>query len=378
MKTLLDTNREWQFIRDPVKLSYLVEEKLKAIPLFLKGTHPPAEFRNDGKVTDGFQFAHAPEISMGETVTLYTTRNRQVEIDFQRAHGVEDGVSILVPVEARIGAKDRSTSRFRVEDSQVIASNFQISRSDAALDNTRPLVTFQVIFREMEKDLSEKYPGIRIYEFADKDRPPETRYLNRRSGTILIEDTGTQDSYRAKGPEFADAFEIFSEEESLSSAIRRYQEAHIRSIMVMPVRVPGPDKPITIAFIYAESRGENSFGESDFLVWKEASLQLLQRIEDVNTIRIKDKQRVINVSEGGVALEFTHPDLVKNIPLRSNVTFDLIFKMQAPLRFHGRICYARESENGVVSGIDLMGTGHYDTRTDPRQRLKTYVHELAG
>ncbi|MBI3396818.1 MAG: DUF1577 domain-containing protein [Spirochaetia bacterium] len=376
MQVQVQATREWQLIREGAKVMYLVGDKLKTALFFVKDTDPPAQVYLE-REGDDFKLSFSPTVSAESLLTLYTTVSRQVEVDFQLVKDVEPGTAIYHPVEARIGAAQRAYDRYLAGDSKVVAANFQVSKSDVPLDVTRPQITNSVIFREMEQELAQTYPGIRIYEYADKERPPETRLLNKRPLAILVEDINDQASYRSQGPDFADYFELLSEDESLAGTIRRYQEHHISSIMVVPLLMPmGPKLPF--AFMYGEARETTRFTKADYEVWQEAAKKILQRVEDANTIRVKERQKVVNVSEAGVALEFTHPDLVKTIPHRSSVTFDLIFRMQAPLRFHGRVCYVKSLNDRVVAGIDLEGTGHFDTRLNPRERLKSYVKLLGA
>jgi hypothetical protein len=53
--------------------------------------------------------------------------------------------------------------------------------------------------------------------------------------------------------------------------------------------------------------------------------------------------------------------------------------MQAPVRFHGKICHIQKTEMGeLLAGVDLEGSGHSDFKQDSIQRYRSLVKMLSG
>ncbi len=94
-------------------------------------------------------------------------------------------------------------------------------------------------------------------------------------------------------------------------------------------------------------------------------------------MNVKDKQRVLNISEGGVGLAFDNPDLMKYLPHQSQITFDLVFRLQAPMRFRGKVVHIMNMGDHFVTGVDLEGSAHSDARKSNTERLQSLIRMAA-
>jgi len=377
MKILMELKRDWEFVRERDKMLYLINEKIKNRSYAMKGTEPPAEFTPAGAEEKGIVFYHPVGLELKDTVTLFITLNRHVELDFKVEEVREPDTAVLSPLEIRISKSVRTSTRMENPEGLVHAANFQVSKSAIEVDNTRPQVTNKVIFGEYEYDLARQFPGLKIYDFAEKERPPETFYLNKIQDSILVEDTSNPASYKSPGAGFVDYEDMLKSDGKLESTIRRYQNSGSNSVLTMPILYEGMSGAVVpIAFIHCEGRGDFRLTKDIHDKWRAIEKEIIKRIVDANTLTVKDRQRVINISEGGVALEITNENLKKYIPQRSYVTFDLIFKMQAPLRFQAKLCHIEDQEGKLKMGVDLQGTGHSDYKKSSRDRLKSLIHLL--
>lgn len=373
--------RDWDFIREKDKLNYLLLEKLKTVRFFLKETEPPAEFYIGQQANGGIIFHCPMDVQPTESMTLYCTLKRQVEIDFKLLDQPEPGAVRLEPIEGRISKIDRQYPRFNNDSEAIHAANFQVSKSEIAVDHTRSHVANKVIFNEFEKRLHQEFAGLKIYEYATRERPQATKYLNKRKDVILVSNVADFAAYRSSGPGVVDYYEMLeSEDEMLPEKVRKaYLERQLQSLLVQPVLYEMADgTSLPIAFFYVETKqGSEPLTMVAVERLRDVGEDIIHRIEDASLITVKDKQAVINISEGGVALEFTQPDLVKYVPQRRSITFDLVFRMQAPLRFRGKVCHIHEAGPGrIVVGVNLEGTGHSDFRTGTRDRLRSLIRML--
>ena len=373
IKVIREKPREWDVIRNAGQLQSLLEGKLASTSFHMKGTLPPAEFNPGGAVDGGFMFYYADQLEIPETVVLYATLKRHLEIEFAKVSEPESGAIVLRPVAGRIGRANRAYPRVENVEAVVSAGHFQVSKNEVVIDNTRAQVANQVIFNEFERRLNAEFPGLKIHDFASRNRPPETRFLNKITQSILVEDTGNPESYASRGPEFFDYRAALVEAGTFDEVRRRYTEDHCTAILIMPLAIETPDGAVPIAFMHCQARGDFRLDLAAHRRWTELSNDIIQRIGDANLLTVKERQGVINVSEGGVALRIDHPDLRKYVPAQRWVTFDLVFRLQAPMRFQGRVVHVEDHGTHLRVGVDIEGSGHSDFRTDVKQRLKNLI-----
>lgn len=374
----MKNDREWEYIREPDKVAYLLKEKITTKTFFLKGTSPPAEFYPGTVQGQLHEYYTPPELDLPPQITLYATLKRQIEIDFEVKQKPETGRVLLQPLQARISKVIRSSPRLTRKDS-LVASNFLVSKDRIEVNQTLPQVAHRVIYAAFEKELGREFPGLRIFDFASKDRPDYTRLLNRNGLAIFVADVTDPASYSTGREDLFDYGAELRSENRLDPVMRKYKEEHIKSLLVLPiVYAPDETRKVVLGFMVLEARDRNlSVIDLDRL--KSSQGEIIQRILDSNTVTIKTRQEVLNFSAGGVALLITDPELKKYLPNRPTVVFDLVFKMQAPIRFHGKIRHIQNTPHGdVIVGLELEGSGHSDSRQDVIQRYRSLVGLLAS
>src|SRR5690606_1346491 len=151
-----------------------------------KGTSPPAEFNPGGPSDQGIVFYYPDNEDLGETVTLFLSLNRQLEIDFNVVHKPEPGTAMLAPKSGRLAKYARAYPRLVNRGKLASGAHFQVSKNEVIIDNRRPQVANKVIFGEFERQLGHEYPGLKIFDFADRERPSITTFLNKSTRSILI------------------------------------------------------------------------------------------------------------------------------------------------------------------------------------------------
>lgn len=340
MLVLADRKREWDFVRETGVINKLIFEKLKAKSLFLKHSDPPAEFYVTGENEQGIEFSFAPDLEFSDKITLYLTVKRQIEFDFEVLEITEPGTGIFKPLVARIGKAVRATPRITVGDDRVVITNFQVSKNEISPNNTKLQITNKVIFTDYEKRHASQFPGVKIRSAADKDIPAAVKaYGNQPAGVVQ------------------DAKDLF---------------------FVVPIIYEGLDQPVVLAYIYFPVSGPGEVDEEKKARLLQESEQIIDRIIAANTITIKEKQKVLDISEGGVAVLVDNEELIKYLPQQKWLTFDVIFKMQAPIRLKGEIRHMEQYPDGVRTGISFAGLGHSDFRKGNEKRLKALIGQLTG
>lgn len=372
--------RKWQVVSDPAKVEKLLKEKVKNPTFFLKKSDPPAEFYKSPEREDNlFEFHYSPDLIIEDVFTLYSTLNRQLEVDFKKIELPEEGTVYASPIKARVSQIQRKEKRFVLEKNSVSAAHFQVSKSELAKDHTKSQVANKVVYAEFERSLGKIIPGLKIYEYADKNRPLETTFLNRESTALFVEDLLNDGDYKAKHPDTLDYYEILDEEGMLESKKKEYKDQQLQSLVVKPIlqeMANGQKKPI--AFFFTTTKRGEILGPSVLNTLNEASHEIIHRIMDANLLNIDDRQNVLDISAKGVLLSITHPDLIKYIPNSRVITFDLIFKMQAPLRFRGIVRHLKKVGDEMIVGISLEGTGHRDSvgKKSALSRLESLISHI--
>lgn len=370
MELLRETKRDWELLKEAEKVRYILTEKLRTQPFHLKGAVPPLTF-NMGEVTaEGIEFFPPPELAAPPELTLYLTVNRHIEVDFRLVEAKEDRW-LLMPLAARIGKVIRAHPRIVPKEGAVYATNFKISKNELGGDLGRLQIASQVVLRDLEKQLAGEYPGLRIFLNSDRDRPLDMRPLDRLMTPLVIRDTRD-----------ASAYEVPIEDSTLRQKLEElkiFEQARLRlsdarGLIVFPITLEEKEQSHLVAHMHVPIRQPNVDYATVLQDLAERSGAVVERIRELNMVTIKDKQKVADVSLGGVGLEITNQELLKYIPTSDRITFDLIFKMQAPLRFQGKICHvAAVDGNRMKAGVNIEGSGHSDAKKSVQDRLGSLI-----
>ncbi len=371
-------DRDWEFVGFPEQIGELLSRTLKDVPLYLKGADACARFDSAGRENGVFLFHYPGNIEFSERViTLYATLNRQLEIDFEirEFRGAND--LMLTPLRARIGKRTRNFPRYKTgcepgSGDFVQAANFQLHRPAGvqASGGSTP-VAQRILLREFERTAAGDFPGLRIFDHGDRERPLETDLLNK-GGAIFVSDTLRPDCFASIGPGFLDYRAALDDQDAFVSRMRRYRDERIRSLAVLAVPHPAHPRGRPMAFIHY-GRRDHVMEAEECERLRSLAGEISRSLSAVHTVQVMEKQGIVNISEGGVALKITRPEIVDCLRTRENVNFDLLFRMQAPMRFQGRVAHMKEMGDHVVLGIGFEGTAASATRTDNKERLRALL-----
>lgn len=116
------------------------------------------------------------------------------------------------------------------------------------------------------------------------------------------------------------------------------------------------------------------FDEDDVVA---ANFQLIKSDIDFNRTNPQVAHRVINISESGVLLEIKEKEMMKHIHSQEHLVFDLIFRLQKPLRFQARVVHVKESGDSYLVGFELQGSVRGSAKSDSIQRLRSLINMTA-
>lgn len=374
MELVKDKERKWEYVREIETINRLLHDKLAGAKFHLKKSFPPARFQITGFRPEGPNFSCPQGIELAGSVTLYTTLNRHLEFDFDVVTVPAAGMAELNPVQARISSEIREKERFSFPEDEVLAANFQIIRSDPSYDRRVAQVAHRVIYGRYEHKLAVDFPGIKIYDLADRNRPRISNYLDYCSRSILVEDASNIESYRATDEGFLDLHAMLEEDGKTSDFFRRLNDDKVNSLLVIPIcgDIPREGK-MPVAYIYVEGRNELRLDREAFEKLHRISEEIRQAIHDAQILNISEKQRVLNISEAGTMLEVREAELKKHMPAQEQLLFDLIFRLQAPLRFQGQVVHVNDCGESLLVGIDFEGSVQGPGKTIPTDRLRSLI-----
>ncbi len=376
MSSIYEKKRTWKFVTDRAKLMRLLSEKLAGKPFYLKDSDPPLQFNPAGFEPESVLLAipsgHRPD----DQFTLYLTLQRHLEIDFQLLDQPESDLIRVEPLRARIGVIDRHAPRIFVKEEGPYATNFRIYRRTIQSDPGRSSVINTIIFKEVERALGVLYPGFRIYGADEKQRPLETKLLGESGLIILVEDTTRMESYGSTGPGVLNFREELDKKDLFLSTFQRYRAGGIKSVVTLPIQfLPAHEKPRTLAYIHYESR-QGRVDLTTLEYFQKISSSIIKRIIEANALTLSIKQKVLNFSRTGAALEIDNEELKGHLAQKNVLTFDLVFKKQAPIRLRAVIRHMEEKDAHMVVGVEFTGGGEGAQSVDPRDTLNTLIQQL--
>ncbi len=344
IETIKEAKRLWDHVTDPKVIKNLILVKLNRQSLYLKNTIPPAEFKPIEEKEGGIEFIYNPSLKLTNKVILYLDLTRHLEFHFDLLKEISPGTAILVPELLRVSKVQRKYKRIPVKDEEVVANNFRLSKHKISANNIQFQITSKIIFPQIEEKYKEKYPGMRILLANAENLPEELKKQELNAPNLL--------------------------------------KINIKYLYVFPIVVYQKEKFVPLAYILLPLDKPPTDNENrDLLIELEKIAdETYEKIIEANTTLIKKKQRIVNISEGGAALEITDEELKSLIIYQENIIFDLIFKLVAPIRMSGEIKYIhklkKDNEETLLIGIDFTGEGYTEFRKKNKDLLKNLIQKL--
>jgi hypothetical protein len=344
IEPIKESKRLWDYVNDPKVITNLIIVKLNRHSLYLKNSIPPAEFTPTEEKEGGIEFYFNPSIKLSDQIILYIDLKRHLEFHFQIIKQELPGRAILKPELVKVSKFQRRYERIPIKGDEVYANNFRVNKNKISTNNIQFQITSKIIFPQIEEKYQEKFAGIKILLSNAENLPEELKKQEINQPTII--------------------------------------KINIKYMFVYPIVVFQKNKFVPLIYIlYPVSNLPSEEMKTQILIdLEKIADETYEKIIEANTILIKKKERVVNISEGGVALEITDEQLKSLIPYQENIIFDLIFKLVAPLRMYGEIRYVhklkKDDKESLLVGIDFTGEGYTDFRKKNRELLKNLIQKL--
>ncbi len=377
MEHIVDHDRDLEIVYETEKINYLLKRHLANRTMYVKGFDPPYPVK-----VAGFNDLNVLSVDMGghcepdkdEEIVLFRILGRYLHLSCLVLGPTGQGNLYTLTVQsAGIARTERKNLRIPVNNDECHITNIRTSKHtiDATLFNVPTSV--KVAFSTFEQQLRAQEAGAEIKIDVFGKRGTILDEVRKHGKALLISDTQDANAYGNEGREdhYIDYAEYLDDE--LREKMIEYQRQKIVSEVIVPINYITHDmSSIPLGFIQLTSQKEH-YDETKVAQLMSIANQLVKRIRDSNTVVIQERQEVVNLSQGGLKVRIQHEELKDYLMRQQGFTFDLYFKMQAPITLHAMIRSAYFAPSGDLTlGLQISGTG------SGKEMLKRFAHNLAG
>ncbi|MDH5720208.1 MAG: DUF1577 domain-containing protein [Spirochaetia bacterium] len=355
IKNLLESEREREVITDPEKIKYLLEKYLSNKSLRIQNTFPAVEVLPIETKNDTLKLRIPINFQEAEKLNLYTDIIKHIEIETEVIKRITIEIVNVRVTKIHIAKINRIEKRVKtITDGSVFITNFKISKNKIEKNPMAYSISNKVIFKEFERELSKEHPKGGIKEINAADLSFETKIIKKYKKGILIQDIGNKNHIPVRD-------DIMRVEDSLRNEfikiIETYKSQSIKSVLVRPFFYETQEKNLLpMGYIFLKSQ-ETDYTLENYNDLNELCENIINRIKDANMATINIQQRVVNIGNGGLLAEIEDVELQNYLRNRKDFTFDVVFRLQQPLRFYGNIKHIRQKDdNKILVGIKFAGT----------------------
>jgi len=364
----MEYKRELQAIDDPARLELLLQKYLSKKSLFIRGFEASAEAKiiQSGPGKEIVMFLDGVDPGIGEAVSFFRTIGRYVQLDCRVMQ--KEGENYRLYIEkASIATRERKYIRLPVEEGTYI-TNIRTSKYtiDATVSSIPTAVKINFSTNEQRLKQKEDYATIDIFE----GKPDLYRALQKSGKILYVRDTTEVNDFSPPSEDFFNYQAYLGEK--LIRKMDEYRAAGIRSDIIYPIKYRNEmEEVVIIGYIQIQSKHKN-YERSRIKALEELVGEILHQIQMANTILVQKRQHVLNLSRGGLRLLITDAELQEYLIRQGGFSFDLIFKMQAPITLYGLIRSSLKTKRGeLIIGVQISGN------SSRPQEMKRFVDNIA-
>ena len=364
-------NRELESVVDIAKVFYIVQNHLMTKPLYFKGY--PQRYRTKIlQIIDEntLELVIPPEVKVEEQMTVYAILKKFVEIDLMLIRKMDKQIYHFAIIGSNIAKSNRQTVRFTVERGDVFINHIRASKHIINASVYNVPTTVKVIMHQHEPFLKPLADEVYLTPFDESNS--KHRLIKKTSKTYYIRDFEDDSSYDAINEEFIDIRKYLQND--LSKAKKYYQSKGIRSEIITPILyIASDEEMIPLGIIHMISLSE-PLEIDKVLEAKDVSFQIVDKVRAANTLIVNKRQDVLDIGRGGAKIKITDNELAKNLIHQKGFSFDLYFKLQAPITMYSTIRNHYWDKNGnLIVGVDFQGRG---SRKEDIKRLEEMLEPL--
>lgn len=263
----------------------------------------------------------------------------------------------------RIATTGRSDLRFKVNEDDVVASNFRFSKYSIDLNTYTLPTSIKVILDQFE---SSKRSSADYYEIGYFDTEDDILLaVKKTNSSLLISDLNDSSTFSPPIEGFLD-FRAILREKSDHYISKLKEKGYISVAMIPIVYISDSESVIPFAYIRMYSKTKK-YDLDDVFSMKEDSFRLVERIREANTVLLSQKQRITDISRGGLKLLIDNDELKRYLIKSRGFVFDIVFKLQAPITIYAEIRFTgTDDEKNLILGMCFVGNS---SRKDQMKHL---------
>ncbi|HPS57512.1 MAG TPA: DUF1577 domain-containing protein [Spirochaetota bacterium] len=365
--------REYIPIRDQDEISELIETRLATKNKFLKNPLEKIQVSvREYKPDNTLDLITDPEFEpQGLSVTIYSLLDSYIEIDLEIIEKTDAGMFHCRITGVQKAVHGRKNLRFKITSDQAVATNFRVSRQALDIGLFTIPTGIKVLLDQFQSSNSNMSDIVKVDIFRNDDNILiKGIKKTRRAG--LITDTSNAASYDPAGEEFLDCRAVFGE--GMEKVIKNNIDKGYKSILVTPILyINEAENVVPFGYIQLVSKSSPLTMETAVKLKKDAE-KLVERIRDANTAFLPVRQEIMDISRGGARLRISDNELKKLLARTPAFTFDLVFKLEAPITMYAETCSSFKDENDrLVIGVDFQGTS---SRKNEMRRFNSYIDPM--
>lgn len=348
-----NTNRELDLLDSTNKISLLLRKYLIGKIMYVKNFAPPVEakvLQSDSKCNIILEMP-GPALEDGDSVTLFRTLGRYIQLNCTVVKHKGDRYQLNIQ-NAYIAKKERKYLRLTADQDNIYITNIRTSKYSLDASMYSIPTSVKVNFSMNEQKLKQREDFAKIEVFPKND--DLLNEIKKTGKILLLRDTGEKDAYKPSSDDFFDYAGFLGDK--IQRKMDEYRVAGIRSEIIYPIKYTNEEEHlVNLGYIHIQNKFK-SYDESRLPQLKEMTDGMMEQIRISNTVLIQKKQKVLNISRGGLKISISDQELKEYLTRQGGFSFDLVFKMQAPVTLYGLIRSINlDPSDEMVLGVQISG-----------------------
>ncbi len=362
--------REFQYITSRAKIQYLIKNYLLGQTYHLKHdihqeiiTISPQKSKQYIKVTT--------KRELKDHIIFYKVFKKYMEVSCGVIEVISPHIYILDVKSFKIAKGEREYFRKIVGENIVNINNIRAAKNIINTSLFNIPTSVKIHCEQYKAQIIDIADHVEVAMFDHND--PLFELIRKSSKTLYIKDTQDIASYIPENEnDFIDYRSYLNI--NMQDKMNEYQRNKIISELVVPIiYIDHANEPISLGYFKLISTTKPI--EIDIIrKIKILTFEMVDKIRSSNTIQINKKEKVTNISNGGLLLRIDNLDLKQILVHQSGFSFDIIFKLQQPITVYTRIIHTTQMNTGsLFLGVNIYG---YAARNNEKKRYQEILRSL--
>lgn len=343
---IISTKRKLEWFFDQLKIQSIVDKHLLNQTIYIKTFENPPKIKIIEKnPNQTYKIESEILLDIDQEIQCYKVLGRYLELFIKvLTLGEKKGIYNIQIEKIGISLIEREFNRIPVFNNEVYISNFLISKH--LIDPKTKILptTIKVGFSELENKIKKYYDYVKIEAFENFDFVLDK--IKKTGKFIFIKDTYDPKSFEYSNENCINLKEILKE--NLNKKIQDYRKNQIKSEILGPIFYLTHDRNlIPIGYIHIYNKN-NLLEEDDINKIKEWNQELIERMQQLNTTQIQEKEQILNISKNGFRARIKNLNLINYLIKQSGVYCDIIFREQKPISIFAEFKSSIRNQNGTL------------------------------